>query len=245
MREALLDRRRQSHLLRQELDERWQGLHEREPELEEAASKENIARGLEEQNNQLQEQIESIDAALGRMDEGTYGKCESCRRPIAIKRLQAIPWTRMCLSCSQARGRLDPPSSPHAPAAAGKTGLSDDEILDAVYDALDNDGRIDQEELLVSAEDGIVYLEGYLPSEEQQQILIEIVQDTLGFEETVDEVVIDRQLWERRKRDRPSMEDPMKEADPRLEEDPGADPYTSMTTGEIMSPPERFRPEKK
>ena len=107
LREALLDRRRQSHLLRQELDERWQGLHEREPELEEAASKENIARGLEEQNNQLQEQIESIDAALGRMDEGTYGKCESCRRPIAIKRLQAIPWTRMCLSCSQARGRLE------------------------------------------------------------------------------------------------------------------------------------------
>jgi RNA polymerase-binding transcription factor DksA len=39
--------------------------------------------------------------ALRRMDEGTYGKCESCGRAIAKARLEAIPYTRFCVKCAE------------------------------------------------------------------------------------------------------------------------------------------------
>lgn len=38
--------------------------------------------------------LEEIDAALKRMDEGTYGNCEVEGTPIAFDRLQALPWAR-------------------------------------------------------------------------------------------------------------------------------------------------------
>ncbi|MCZ7630464.1 MAG: hypothetical protein M5U19_16150 [Microthrixaceae bacterium] len=39
-------------------------------------------------------QIEEIDAALVRIDRGTYGMCESSDLPIPKERLRAIPWAR-------------------------------------------------------------------------------------------------------------------------------------------------------
>jgi hypothetical protein len=40
--------------------------------------------------------------ALRRMDEGTYGKCESCGQIIAKERLEAIPYARFCVKCAEA-----------------------------------------------------------------------------------------------------------------------------------------------
>lgn len=54
---------------------------------------------------QLQDQRAEIVAALGRIDHGTYGKCERCGREIEVERLEAIPTTRLCVSCKQERGR--------------------------------------------------------------------------------------------------------------------------------------------
>ena len=44
-----------------------------------------------------QQTLAEIDAALRRMDEGTYGICEACGKPIGAERLAAIPWTRLCI----------------------------------------------------------------------------------------------------------------------------------------------------
>jgi DnaK suppressor protein len=44
-------------------------------------------------------QLEDIDAALARLDEGTYGICERCGRPIAPERLEVRPTARTCVSC--------------------------------------------------------------------------------------------------------------------------------------------------
>ena len=41
--------------------------------------------------------IEDIDDALARMEAGTYGLCESCGRPVALERLEAIPHARFCV----------------------------------------------------------------------------------------------------------------------------------------------------
>jgi RNA polymerase-binding protein DksA len=50
--------------------------------------------GLEEG---VQQTIGEIDAALQRIEEGTYGICENCGKPISPERLAAIPWARLCI----------------------------------------------------------------------------------------------------------------------------------------------------
>lgn len=43
--------------------------------------------------------LREIDEALLRLEDGSYGLCESCGLPIALGRLEAIPYARLCLSC--------------------------------------------------------------------------------------------------------------------------------------------------
>ena len=54
--------------------------------------------------------LESIDAALFRIADGDYGKCDHCGEPIQEKRLEAVPWARHCLRCQDLneRGLLIP-----------------------------------------------------------------------------------------------------------------------------------------
>jgi DnaK suppressor protein len=49
--------------------------------------------------------LESIDAALYRIEEGDYGKCIHCGDPIQEKRLEAVPWARHCLRCQDLNER--------------------------------------------------------------------------------------------------------------------------------------------
>jgi RNA polymerase-binding transcription factor DksA len=44
--------------------------------------------------------LEEIDAALARIDDGTYGRCERCREPIPNERLDAVPHARCCVRCA-------------------------------------------------------------------------------------------------------------------------------------------------
>lgn len=41
-----------------------------------------------------------VQAALRRMEQGSFGKCESCGRDISMARLQAIPYARFCIKCA-------------------------------------------------------------------------------------------------------------------------------------------------
>jgi DnaK suppressor protein len=45
--------------------------------------------------------LQAIEEALVRMDKGTYGICRDCGEPVAAARLEAIPWTRVCITCKQ------------------------------------------------------------------------------------------------------------------------------------------------
>lgn len=45
----------------------------------------------------------SIDQALERLEEGTYGICESCEGEITPERLKAMPFTRLCVQCQSER----------------------------------------------------------------------------------------------------------------------------------------------
>lgn len=45
--------------------------------------------------------LEQVQAALGRLNAGTFGRCEECHEPIAKPRLQALPYTRHCIQCAR------------------------------------------------------------------------------------------------------------------------------------------------
>ena len=47
--------------------------------------------------------LEAIDAALSRIDDGTFGTCEVCGRPIAEERLEAVPYATLCIDDKRAR----------------------------------------------------------------------------------------------------------------------------------------------
>ncbi len=45
--------------------------------------------------------LAAIDAALERIDQGTYGICSTCGRPIDTERLQALPYASQCIDCKR------------------------------------------------------------------------------------------------------------------------------------------------
>jgi DnaK suppressor protein len=49
--------------------------------------------------------LEQTERALGRIDAGTYGACESCGEPIGKARLMAFPRATLCVTCKQRQER--------------------------------------------------------------------------------------------------------------------------------------------
>jgi RNA polymerase-binding transcription factor len=54
-------------------------------------------------NDRDRDKALAIDDALARIDEGSYGVCDSCESDIAEARLEALPFTRLCVSCQAER----------------------------------------------------------------------------------------------------------------------------------------------
>jgi RNA polymerase-binding protein DksA len=52
-----------------------------------------------------EQHLAAIDAAIARLDAGTYGRCTSCHNPIAPERLEARPWAALCIDCQRAAPR--------------------------------------------------------------------------------------------------------------------------------------------
>lgn len=50
-----------------------------------------------------QQRLEQIRKALGRLTAGLYGTCEECSRPIEGERLDAVPYTTLCIGCARKR----------------------------------------------------------------------------------------------------------------------------------------------
>jgi RNA polymerase-binding protein DksA len=53
---------------------------------------------------QTEHHLAEIDAAVRRLEEGTYGVCESCGQEIAQARLEARPVARTCITCASTPG---------------------------------------------------------------------------------------------------------------------------------------------
>src|ERR1700677_4637144 len=47
---------------------------------------------------ELREALDEVDAAIERLEAGTYGRCQACGKPISPARLEAMPATRFCIA---------------------------------------------------------------------------------------------------------------------------------------------------
>jgi len=45
--------------------------------------------------------LEEVEAALERIEQGTFGTCQNCGREISSQRLDAIPYTSLCIECAR------------------------------------------------------------------------------------------------------------------------------------------------
>ena len=51
-------------------------------------------------------ELKLIEEALFRINDGSYGQCESCEKKITLKRLQIMPLTSLCIECQEAAENL-------------------------------------------------------------------------------------------------------------------------------------------
>jgi DnaK suppressor protein len=72
-----------------------------------AAQRELITRGLDRESKVLR----NVRAALARIADGSYGACFQCEEEIGTKRLNAIPWATLCISCQEQADRNPEPGS--------------------------------------------------------------------------------------------------------------------------------------
>jgi DnaK suppressor protein len=97
---------------RVELVRNMAGLTEAHPEPEGSIDLNEGPRDLEDRSIDVQETqqekeildneqdlLNQVNAALQRIEQGTYGICENCGQPINEKRLEALPWASLCLKC--------------------------------------------------------------------------------------------------------------------------------------------------
>lgn len=53
--------------------------------------------------NRHSARLREVDAALARINDGTYGICLHCEEEIGPRRLKAVPWAGFCIACQQRR----------------------------------------------------------------------------------------------------------------------------------------------
>jgi DnaK suppressor protein len=93
---------------RTELDGRTADVTDSAQDIADRASSSYQKEFLFHQSNNDRQLLLMVDTALERIREGSYGECISCGNEINAKRLQAVPWTRYCISCQekQEKGQL-------------------------------------------------------------------------------------------------------------------------------------------
>jgi DnaK suppressor protein len=54
-------------------------------------------------HDRLQEMLADVRRAEAKLADGSYGTCDACQGPIALERLDALPWATRCIACASAR----------------------------------------------------------------------------------------------------------------------------------------------
>jgi RNA polymerase-binding transcription factor DksA len=215
---------------------------DRESEWSDRALEERTMHLLSRLDVRETEAVRALDAALGRIKDGTYGRYANCGQELSGARLRAMPTARLCPTCARelepsdlaaAEENIDSnvevvrednprevdeddlPDSGRVPPDLSL--LSDEERQGVIYDQVRDDGRVEMEELQVACRNGVVILNGALPSEREHSILLQLITDVLGFEEVVDHLEVEDWAWQRDERNK--AEPPAPGNPPNLEMD--------------------------
>jgi RNA polymerase-binding protein DksA len=87
--------------LRQRLNKIEQNLRATpEPDSEEQALGRENDEVLERLDTSSRQEMAMIEAALARIEAGTYGVCDNCGDAISAQRLKALPYTTTCIKCA-------------------------------------------------------------------------------------------------------------------------------------------------
>ena len=176
----------------------------REAERDEHAQEERDTRVLENLDERQQRRVADIDAALARIEGGSFGRCQKCGGAITQERLLSTPTATLCNDCLE---REEQPVEESEPIATDSdTGatlppdlelLDDNELAAHLTELVREDGQVDMDELQITAENGLVILNGAVPSEAEHQILLNILTDVAGIQDIDDRLEIVRLAWER------------------------------------------------
>lgn len=80
--------------------------HESQPltaDFAEQATEAENDQVLDALDHSIRLELGQIERTLSRINEGGYGICESCNKPIAAKRLEALPHATRCVTCEESR----------------------------------------------------------------------------------------------------------------------------------------------
>jgi len=190
-REEILD-------LHDSLQSSMTSLYERENELEEMAGKEIILEDVDRMDERALEELGKIDAALAKIQNGGYGRCDTCKRPIGARRLQAIPWTSVCKRCALNReaGRIPETEEDDS---FEDVSMNDNELVEALWDALDGKADLNLADLQIDSIDGTIRMTGSVPTERDHQQILETIEEELGYEDVIDRIGIeesDRRIYD-------------------------------------------------
>jgi DnaK suppressor protein len=70
-------------------------------EVQHAAERELAIRNLDRESHMLR----NVRSALRRINDGSFGICAHCEEEISPKRLNAVPWTALCIQCQEQADR--------------------------------------------------------------------------------------------------------------------------------------------
>lgn len=241
-REMLLRQREELREMRQENEESSMRMSEQQVEFEERAQQEKMQQELQGLDKRSRDELYAVNMALQRIGAGTFGLCHECGAEIAEKRLLALPWTTTCIQCAGGGMANDIEEASEdeyseQPMNESYAGLVDEELCNAIMEHLHYDGRVELEDLRVHCEGEKVELHGALPSQESSDLLHEIIEDTFGVHDILDNLRIDPEAWERKDRtpgtDLPGRSD----EETVIEGEPGqSDYYTSLKDGLPVDP---------
>ena len=106
VREKLLEMRRQTlREISDDLKEGREGAKDEGMDTYDLASEERDREISFILTDREREKLQAIQEALGRVDKASYGICENCEAEIAPARLEALPFTRLCVNCQAERER--------------------------------------------------------------------------------------------------------------------------------------------
>ena len=91
------------HELRVSIDHQLRSARGAEPEPDalDQATRQTEKELLLQTGNKEKQLLRAVESALGRIKEGTFGRCLSCGNEIGGGRLEAVPWTPYCIQCQE------------------------------------------------------------------------------------------------------------------------------------------------